>query len=468
MNKGVAGFLWLFAEKFGGIFFSTVTFLAYSFFLTPGEFGYAALATSISLIFSQTIVVALQDALVCANRVSKRLISSCLWFNLFLSVLCTVIIVLGSELYVSSQELKILTQLASVIVVISGLSTIYKAILRRHKKFKKLALNQFIGRFFGCLAGIGFATAGFGATAVVLQLICIELFAFLTIVAGFKLKLRLVFCWSGVCSLLTNGIPIALKKVSWEAFARGIPIALGLVTTPALVGYFAFAWRIVDMPRAAIHSAALSFVLPHFSADRKCEDSIKRSYIFSTKLMCIFTTPFFLFLALYSEPLLKLIFDSKWNDAAPLVSMLCIVPLLANLRIFAPSLFTSINRSRLGTKTEIASTIVALLACIVVSPKLGAAAGVFAFVTRVVLNIPVTAIYLKRLISLGFGSYFKIFSSTVVPLLIVTAIHFSGLYEPSGSLIFLQIFMELVLYLVIFWILETDRVELITQLRGRT
>lgn len=468
MNKDFIGLLWLFTEKFGGIFISTVTFFVYSFYLSPSEFGNATFALAIALVFSQTLVTVLQDPIVCAKRVTKRLISSCLWFNLAVSLVIISVILFGVWLYQPDPELKILIQYASSIILISAINSLYCALLRRQKQFKKMALCQFFGRLVGAVVGIGFVVFGVGPVAMILQLICIELFAVIAISCSFTLKPKFTFSKGGVVELLSNGVPIAIKKISWESFSRGIPIVLGIFTSPAQVGFFAFAWRIIDMPRAAIHNAALAFILPHFVSQKQDKKAIKQSYLFSTKFMCIATVPFFLMLGLFAEPILMLIFSEKWRDAAPLVSMLVIVPILANLRVFAPSLFTSFNKAKLGTKTDVFSTFFALVSCAIAAPFIGAISGVVAFVVRLLINFPITFVYLKSLLGIVGRDYYQVFKSTFLPLFLVLAIHHAGWFAGAGSFPFLQIVIELSIYITVFWMLEPEKSTLYQKLRRKS
>lgn len=468
MNRDFIGLLWLFTEKFGATLISTVTFLVYSFYLTPAQLGNATIALSIALILSQTIVTVLQDPIVCAKAVTKSLISSCLWFNLIVATFFLSLICLLAQFNISQSELKILIQSASPVLVFAAVNTIYSALLRRQKRFRALALRQFYGRIIGALVGIGFVYTGFGPLSMVLQMVCIEAFALMSVMLTFTLKPKLSLNWRDVSKLLIRGVPIAIKKVSWESFARGIPLVLGVFVSPTQVGFFAFAWRIVDMPRAAIHSASLSFILPYFSPSKSSRHTAIDTYLYSTKLMSIVTTPFFLLLALFSEPLLMWIFGEKWQEAAPLVSLLSIVPLLANFRVFAPSLFTSLNRSNLGTKTDVMSTILSLLLCAAVAPTYGATAGVMAFIARMLMNLPITVLYLKNLIGVTWRHYVLMYKSTYVPLLLVLPIHFSGWITMEGSMLIVQFLIELFLFMCLFLLLEEQKSDFLMKVKHRS
>lgn len=457
MNKSFFSIVWIMIEKFGAVLISTVSFLVYSFYLSPAELGVATIVLSIVLGISQTVVTLFQDPLIIKKRLFKKDVSSCLFFNVGLSLALCGLILVNTVIFASSYEQIILMAVASLVIPISAISSIYLGVLRRLHRFKSLAIRTLIGRLTGAIVGSSFAIWGFGAISMIAQIIVIELFGLIGMMLAVRIRPSHTFEFSSIKILISQGLVLAARKFSWEACVKGIPILLAIVSNPYLVGVFAFAWRLVDMPRVAIHSGAMSFVLPFLVKSNKGTDGLSRGYVKANKITMLIICPLFIGFALCAEPLITLIYDDKWNDAIPLFQALCFITVLNSTRIYGPTLFTSMSLPAIGLKTDILSTTVTLVLVVILFDYVGILSIAIALIARAIINYPINAVRVKQYLKLSFTQQIAIFapylfSSMVMATVLLIIDSFSQM--EGGLLLLCQILAGVVVYTACIWFFD--------------
>lgn len=419
----------------GGTIVSILSFLVYASILTPSEIGIATMFLAASMGLGQIVATIFQDPLVCAKNVGIKRISSIFWGGLFLSLFVAIFLILGVFIISSDLIYLELTLLSSLLIPILFFNSIYMALLRRRQKFKVLAQRMLLGKLAGALTGVLIAFNGMGALSMIAQAVAIELFALLALVKVQRLRLSIFFSIVEFRSIVNMGIAVALRKLSWEGYIKGLPLIIGGFLGASAVGVFAFAWRIVDMPRTALVSGAISYALPLFSKHNDTND-LSRDFQHLNRISMMCFAPLFVGLALVAEPLLTTFFGDKWVEAIPIVQGLAIYSLISFSRMYVPSVLTALFLPKSTLMTDIISTCVGLFVCAITLPVFGLNAVFFSLLSRLLVNFPISVIEVKKRLGLSLKEQFMVYSKTFMSIIVMasTLLIYQNYVELSGIL----------------------------------
>ncbi len=233
------------------------------------------------------------------------------------------------------------------------ISSVYSATVEKELIYKKLSIIRFISAVVAAIGGITLAYRGFGVWSIVGKELLMTLVCFI----GFRAVSPWRFTWR-----FDRESSKRLIRFSWGMlFSRGLEAAwfkldnllVGSLLGTTSLGYYSQGRYFVDLGNTAVAPAATKVAFPFYSKLQK--DPIKLSQachivnFFLIRLMF----PLALILILFPEPIITLLYGSKWSPTAPIIRFLAlcvvIVPVSENLKILLYSLgrFKEIIRLRL-------------------------------------------------------------------------------------------------------------------------
>ncbi|GGA64537.1 lipopolysaccharide biosynthesis protein [Neiella marina] len=403
MSSRIAKLLWIATEKVGLTLLSLVTFFVYAKFLGPSELGLAILALSIVQGLALVFANLFEDALVRHQQPSPSDFHSAFWGGLVLTSGLSLVVLLAAYSWLS-QPLAALVYWALPILPLTATTSIYVAQLRRQGQFKLLSQRQLLGRTCGALFGLAMIAGGYGALAIIGQALIGSILGFATLLIGAEYRPRWQLKMNHATALVSVGWPLALKRLSWDALIRGIPLVLGVVSGAAAVGFYSLAWRLVEMPRSAMVSGILSYALPVFS--RRQQDSTQLQTLFcdATKATSLFLVPCFVGLAALVPIVVPWIFGPEWQPAVLPAQVLAIAMAISCTRVFVPVAFTAVSKTSTNLIVDMTTSALALVITCIAGPVWGALAGAMAMLLRVLIALPFGILALQRVVGIDANS----------------------------------------------------------------
>jgi O-antigen/teichoic acid export membrane protein len=303
--------IWIFTEKFGLIFLSMITFVAYARLLSPAELGVGTVIIAtvelIGLIYSSI----LEDPLVRLERLEDKHIATAFWAAVLVSLVSIVVISGAVVLYTPDPMLQWMTAVASVKILFTMMARVYVAQMRRSGNFRMLASRTLLGKVCGGVGGIAVALWGLGAWAVIAQALIMEFVSIIVLMRADSRRIAFYIDGPFLRELLKAGAPVAINALSSQTLQRGVTVILGMTAGSNAVGMFNMAMRIIDLPRTAIYHGLISYALPVF-ARRSADPSRLRAIISdSTAVSGFLLTPLFIGIALTAHDVILLIFGAK-------------------------------------------------------------------------------------------------------------------------------------------------------------
>jgi O-antigen/teichoic acid export membrane protein len=420
-NRRLVTLVWIFTEKFGLIFLSMITFIAYARLMSPAELGVGTVIIAIVEVFSILYASMLEDPLVRLERLEDKHICTAFWFAVLLSVASIVVITFAAMLYTTLPMLRWMTAAASVKILFTMMARVYVVEMRRTSNFKMLASRTLLGKVAGGVGGIAVALGGYGAWAVIAQALIMEFVSIVVLMLGNRRWIAFYIDGPFLRELLTAGTPVAINVMSSQTLQRGVTVVLGITAGTHAVGMFNMALRIIDLPRTAIYNGLMSYALPVFA--RRSSDTARfiAKISDSTAISSFLLTPLFIGIALTAEDIIVLIFGAKWAAAIPLLQVLACTAAIGNTAMYATTALVAVNRTHLTVKAEVATTVLALVLVYSLGHLYAGMAAALALLVRMMVITPQQIRGLNTAIGYGWRAFFESNYRSVIASLIMAA-----------------------------------------------
>jgi polysaccharide transporter, PST family len=138
--------------------------------LVPADFGLVTMVTTFSLLLVNFGFNGLTEAIVQREELPRSLASTLFWVNVVGGILLTILFACAGSLlarFFKSPEVERVAHAISWTIVLTSLSTVHLALLKRAMRFSALSANDIVARLFSVVLSIGLGLAGWGLWALV-------------------------------------------------------------------------------------------------------------------------------------------------------------------------------------------------------------------------------------------------------------------------------------------------------------
>lgn len=458
IGKRIKNLIWIFVEKFGLIVVSCVAFYIFATYLSAEEYGLGIFAIAIVEFFSIFFSGLWNDPLV---RQKNRLLdayASVFWLGGLLAIFTMSLLNIVIFIFNDNVFLNTLILIASVKVVAVVLARPFVAQMRRDRNFKVLAVRTLSGKLLGAFFGITMAIYGYGALAVVMQLVVMELFSLLVLMrgnvkqisSGIDLKLFIKLC--------REGVPIALRQIVAGSLIKGTTIILGLTTSASVVGYFGFANRLVELPFAALNTGLRSYSLPVISSRFNNGQNISQLITRLSLATAFLLVPVFLMTSVLAPPIFEFFFAGKWADSVTIFQMFAILTAFKFLFLYHGISIIAIGKAKVGMLYEVSNALVTFIIVWLLSESFGLLGVVVAFSINLLLDFIIKIWSLRQVldyqVSYFLSALLKIVVAGAIMLVAMNFINESSIYLYLNIAFVLSVGM--IVYLLILTMLRFD------------
>ncbi|EPJ56255.1 MAG: hypothetical protein OFPI_00450 [Osedax symbiont Rs2] len=423
INNRLKNLFWIFLEKIGLIVLSFIAFYFFAKYLSVDDYGIGVLAIVIVEFIGMFFSGLWSDPLVRRSTKVAESYSSVFWIGGLGVIILMPVFNLGILYFTNNRELALLTSIASIKVLAVVLARPFVAQLRRDKNFKLLAVRTLLGKVVGAVVGIVLAINGFGALAVVSQIVVMQVLELLVLIWGNSGLIRSRVELTLFIKLSREGIPIAVKDVLTGGLVKGTIIILGFTTSPTIIGYFAFANRLIDLPFNSIRNGVKSYVIPVMARRSEVDQNIGPLMSNLTFATAVFTLPIFIMISTVGPPYISLLFDGNWDSAIPIFQYIGFLACIKLFFLYHGIALVSIGKGKIGVWLEISNTIVTLVITFLLSPIYGLAGVVISLGINLIFDVIIKIYSLVGLIEYDIKKYFydllKVSLSGIIMLLVI-------------------------------------------------
>ena len=324
-KKGLIALIWDFLGRVLTQASSFIVTILLARMLSPSDFGVIAIVMVVVGITQIFADVGLSTALIQRKKLLEIHYSSVFLLNLcFALVLASLLFLAANSIaqFYQIGSLVPLLQVVSVLFILNGLSTVQYTKLKRELNYKLLSKIEFSSSFASGISGVICAVYGFGVWSLVVQIILQSTFkaALLWYFSGWRPKLG--FSLKALKQLWKFGFRMFLVAMLNAITERIDYLVIGKLFNSAELGFFQRA-KSVNLLVVQYSSASLMSVLfPVFSKIQNDTVRLKSLVLKVTNLLSLLV--FLLIGGLYinAEPLIILLYGSKWAASVPLLEVL--------------------------------------------------------------------------------------------------------------------------------------------------
>ena len=398
LNRAIFhGTLWSVIGQFGTMIVSLLSNIILARILTPYEFGQVGVIMFFIVLANVLTESGLAGALVRKKEVTQDDYSTVFVFNLCISLVCLLLLVVSSG-YISDfyddSSLQNILLVSSLILIVNAFQITQNARLTRDLKFKQKSKYRLVAVCIGSAVGILFAILGMGVWALVIMQLVIALFTTIILWRFEGMFFSLTFKRDSFKSLYSFGMNTTLASILNTAFDNIYQLILGRYFSISQVGLFFQAKKLQEVPVGVIKSTTLGVVFSSLSKIQDETELFRKTYI---KIVLLFTIVMGLLtsvLYVYSESLILLLYGKSWVEAAVYIQLLAVASFFYMQEMFNRVIFKVYDQTHKILYLEIVKKVIQSISIIV---------GVYYLNLEILLNGFVVTSMLSYLINLHFS-----------------------------------------------------------------
>ncbi len=465
LQKRVArGLTWTFIDTWGSQFISLLIFAILAHLLTDVDFGLVALAT-VFIAFAQLFVdQGLGDALIQRTSVTRLQIDTAFWVAVVTgSVLMVIGIVLAEPIAILVNEpgLAPIIAVLSINFVVTALSSVQLALLRRDMRFRSLALRRLVALAVGGTIGVVAALfLNFGAWALVAQQVSYGIVSVLMLWTVSPWRPSFRWSRSDFRELFSFGINIVGSDVLNFMSRNTDNLLVGAVLGAGPLGLYAVGYKILDTTQTLLVNAARKLAFPVFSRIQHDRDRTRRAYGRVNRAVSLVILPGYIGLSIVAQEAIVVLFGQKWAPSGPVAATLYLIGPVLTLQVFSGALLNAAGHPNVTLRFRLVTTVVHIIGFVIaVAFFKDIVAVAAAFVIGSYLLLPWN-LYLQHKYA-GISIFDHLWElrwialSTAIMALVVLGVRSAliGHIHPSVLLV-IDVLLGIVTYTALIWLLE--------------
>lgn len=360
-KKVIQNFLWRFLERCGAQGVTFVVSIVLARLLDPSVYGTIALVTIFTTIMQVFVDSGMGNALIQKKEADELDFSSVFWFNLSMCSVLYLLMFLAAPFIASFYKMPELTpivRILSLILIISGIKNVQQAYVSRNMLFKKFFFSTLGGTIGAAIIGITLAYLGFGAWALVAQMLFNA--AVDTTILWFTVKWRpkKQFSLERLKTLFSYGWKLLVSALIDTVYNDLRQLIIGKIYSSSDLAQYNQGKKFPQLIVMNINTSIDSVLLPTMSKVQDDASAVKNMTRRSIKTSTYIMMPFMVGLAVCAEPLVSLILTDKWLPCVFFLRIFCITYAFYPIHTANLNAIKALGRSDLFLKLEIIKKIV--------------------------------------------------------------------------------------------------------------
>lgn len=339
-----AALVWSFAERYLNLLITIGGIVILSRLLTPEQVGIYSLCAAVTVVAGILRDFGISEYLIQEKELTADRVRSSLAIAIVVAWSVGLAIFLSRDAiaaYYHEPGVQQVLGILSLNFLLLPFTSPSYALLSRQMAFRKLFILQCTSNAVATAISIALALAGYGYLALAW-----------TPVANIATQTLLMFwlrpeqarVWPGlreVRRVLDFGWMFVTTRFV-EVFSRNVHepvVAKQFGFEP--VGLFSRAYGLVEIFNTNLISAVVQVATPMFAADNRAGRSVADSFVNATSILTAVSWPFFCYVAIVSEEIIRVMFGAQWVGASNLASILALTAIVGSSFALAPQLLSA-------------------------------------------------------------------------------------------------------------------------------
>jgi O-antigen/teichoic acid export membrane protein len=317
-HRAASGVIWLTAQKWVVRLAGLATIAILTRLLDPEDFGTVAAATTILPFFYLLSDLGFATYIVQADRPDQRALSTGFWFSSIGGVVLTAALVAGAPVFgllFGSSDVVPVIQVLSVAVVLTALSSVPTALLRRRMQFRALAVQGLVASIIAQVVAVVMAVTGFGVWTLVGQTLASQVVMTVMACVAARWLPSWLFSWTEFRTMTAFGTKVL--GVELVAMTRGAVEAAIISATLGLTafGYLTIAQKLVQIVQDLTGAAVLPVTTVAFAKLRDSAERLVAAYTRALRMIYTVMAPPLVLLAVGAPLIIPIVFGTGWDDS---------------------------------------------------------------------------------------------------------------------------------------------------------
>jgi O-antigen/teichoic acid export membrane protein len=285
----------------------------------PEAAGLGAVAVAAFLLIDLACASLFTDALVQRASLSEHHVRSAVTVQVLVGVggaLALALLAPAIARAADAPEVRPLILALAALLPFSAYSGACAGLVLRAQRYRLLALRALLGQPLALAAGLLCAAEGFGAWALIAQQATATAVTFALMLALGRHGLRPAVARRALADLWPVAGPQILSVIVTAGRYRLFVLALGVVTTEAVVAVCNVAFRLLDSALNVVWSSVPRLSLPRLSALQANRGDMAEAYGHLAQLQALMGMPIAAGIALTAPDLIRALLGPVWLDAA--------------------------------------------------------------------------------------------------------------------------------------------------------
>jgi O-antigen/teichoic acid export membrane protein len=423
-EKAINSVMWSATQTWGVRVISFLVMIALARLVAPEAFGLVAYAT-VFIAFAQIFVnQGFSDAIVQFSQLSREHLDTAFWASLLTGGLLSIISFFSSNaiasLFREPQLIPIIKWL-SPIFLLSALSSVQQAILRRELAFKSLTIRSLAANLLSSIIAVIMAFRGYGVWSLVAKLLVTAI-------------VNVVMLWR--VSDWRPSFRLSIKRFK-ELFLFGINIVggdfvdflsvhsddflIGYFLGPIALGYYTLAYNLLIVTTDLLISVPNAVAFPLLSSLQTDPMGVKRAFGKVILLQSIVAFPFFLGITALSSELIVQLYGTPWIASIPVLQLLMLIGIVRSAMYIYSSVFRAAGKPSWRFWIYLLTAVMNVIGFILVV-HLGIVAVAASYVIVSYLIMPLYFVMIRNLIGVSIRSHLSQYGPAVLSSLLMFAI----------------------------------------------
>lgn len=312
--------------------------------LDPSDYGLMAMASVVTAFIMVFSGLGIGAGIVQRDDVNESVLDSLFWFSLAVGVLFSIgvyFLAYVNEIIFNSSEVIPITQLISLIFIITALATVPQNIMSRNYQFKDIAMVNMAAAFISSIFAVGAALYGLGVYTLIWSSIVHELARTVGFFLYSRWSPRLHFDFEQVLPFLKFGIFLSLAAAASKLLESLDKLIIGRAFQESRLGYYSTAMSISNMAIDKIAPLINPIVFPMLSRIKDDPEQTSKVYLRVLSFYLLVTTPIYVGGILVSTELIEVLLGEKWLPIDFMFKAFCFINLFKVLGSFHNVLLTA-------------------------------------------------------------------------------------------------------------------------------
>lgn len=352
-SRVLSGVVWSGIQKGGQEVISALVFLLLARLLDPSAFGIVALAgvyIAFTGIFAEQGFAA---AIIQRAELEPEHLDTGFWACVSAGALLAILGFCLADpvagIFKQPDVAPVLRWLSATFVL-SGLSRVQEALLRRKLAFKALALRTVVARSVGGAVGIVLALRGAGVWSLVGMQLSGAAAGVLVLWWASDWRPRARFSMRHYRDLFAFGANVIGINLMSFFNRRSADVLIGYFLGPVALGYYTVAFKLLRILTNLVTRTVAQVALPAFSRLQRQPERLTRAFYLATQYTGLVALPILLGMAALAPMLIPLLFGTGWAPSIPVMQILAFVGILQSVYFFNNTVIMAMGKPswRLG------------------------------------------------------------------------------------------------------------------------